>query len=92
MYADCDVGSAESAYARLRPQATKPFTEPLPIDQWPNVPMTFIVCTEDRMGRAGPLRELARRRFALEAVELGGGHSPFLSRPAELARVLLMDT
>lgn len=91
MYADCDVASAQWAYSRLRPQAKKPFTEALPITDWPDLPMTFIVCKEDRMGRAGPLRELARRRFGLDAVELPGGHSPFLSRPAELARALLAD-
>jgi pimeloyl-ACP methyl ester carboxylesterase len=91
MYADCDEPAARLAYERLRPQATKPFSEPLPIASWPDVPLTFVVCADDRMGRAGPLRELARRRFGLEAVELPGGHSPFLSRPLELTRVLLMD-
>jgi pimeloyl-ACP methyl ester carboxylesterase len=91
MYADCDAETAKWAYARLRPQATKPFTEPLHIREWPDVPMTVIVCTEDRMGRAGPLRELARRRFGLEAAELPGGHAPFLSQPSELARALLID-
>ena len=90
MYADCDTQSAQRAYARLRPQATTPFSERLPIDEWPDVPMTVIVCSEDRMGRARPLRELARNRFGLEAIELPGGHSPFLSRPAELTRALLV--
>jgi hypothetical protein len=92
MYADCDVDRAEWAYARLRPQATRPFSERLPVNEWPDVPMTVIVCAEDRMGRAGPLRELARQRFGIEAIELPGGHSPFLSRPAGLTRALLMNS
>ena len=91
MYADCDRETAARAYARLRPQATTPFTQRLPIGAWPDVPMTFIVCRDDRMGRAGPLGELARRRFGIEPVELPGGHSPFLSRPADLTRLLLMQ-
>jgi hypothetical protein len=89
MYADCKPAAAESAYANLRPQATKPFSDPLPISAWPDIPLTFIVCADDRMGRAEPLRTLARRRFGLDAVELPGGHSPFLSRPAELTHALL---
>ena len=91
MYADCDAESARWAYRNLRAQATRPFTEPLPVDAWPDVPMTFIVCAEDRMGRAGPLGNLSRQRFGLEAVVLPGGHSPFLSRPAELTRALLVE-
>jgi pimeloyl-ACP methyl ester carboxylesterase len=89
MYHDCTPDAARSAFSRLRPQALKPFSEQWPLDEWPAVPMTFIVCAEDRMGRAEPLRGVALRRFGLESIELGGGHSPFLSRPAELARVLL---
>jgi hypothetical protein len=34
------------------------------------------------------LRRVARERLDAELVELPGGHSPFLSRPAELAAVL----
>lgn len=89
MYHDCALDGAHWAYSRLRPQSPKPFSERWPLDVWPDLPTTFIVCTEDRMGRAEPLRQVARRRFGLDAIELGGGHSPFLSRPAELARALL---
>jgi pimeloyl-ACP methyl ester carboxylesterase len=89
MYHDCPVDRARWAFSRLRAQSPKPFSERWPLDDWPDLPMTFIVCSEDRMGRAGPLREVAHRRFGLEAKELEGGHSPFLSRPAELAGALL---
>ncbi len=89
MYHDCSLDDARWAFSRLRPQSATPFSERWPLDDWPEVPMTFIVCSEDRMGRAEQLRRVARRRFGLEAIELGGGHSPFLSRPAELVRALL---
>jgi pimeloyl-ACP methyl ester carboxylesterase len=90
MYQDCSIDSARWAFSRLRPQSPKPFAERWPLDAWPDLPMAFVVCSEDRMGRAETLRRVARRRFDLEAIELGGGHSPFLSRPAELARALLL--
>jgi len=89
MYHDCGLDDARWAFSRLRPQASRPFSEPWPLDEWPDLPMSFIVCSEDRMGRAEHLRRVARRRFGLEAIELGGGHSPFLSRPAELVAALL---
>jgi pimeloyl-ACP methyl ester carboxylesterase len=89
MYNDCPLDSARSAFSRLRPQSKQPFGERWPSDRWPELPTTFIVCGEDRMGRAEQLRRVARDRFGLEAVELGGGHSPFLSRPKVLARAIL---
>jgi pimeloyl-ACP methyl ester carboxylesterase len=89
MYQDCHPDEAMWAYNRLRPQATKPFVEPWPLDEWPDVPMTFVVCAQDRMGRAECLARVAHRRFGLEPVQLAGGHSPFLSRPADLADILL---
>jgi pimeloyl-ACP methyl ester carboxylesterase len=88
MYHDCSPESARWAFSKLRAQCARPFGERWPAAEWPDVPMTFIVCTEDRMGRAEPLRRLARMRFGLDAIELEGGHSPFLSRPTDLAHAL----
>ncbi|HSS61329.1 MAG TPA: alpha/beta hydrolase [Candidatus Limnocylindrales bacterium] len=89
MYNDCSEESARWAYAHLRPQATRPFSERWPSDIWPEVPITFIVCADDRMGAAGPLRRVAKRRFGIDAVELAGGHSPFLCHPDEVVRALI---
>lgn len=91
MYNDCTLDSARHAFARLRPQATRPFSQRWPLDEWPHRPTTFVVCKQDRMGQAAQLRDVARTRFGIEAVEIGGGHSPFLSRPKELARVLMTE-
>jgi hypothetical protein len=33
-------------------------------------------------------REAARRRLGIEPLEIDGAHSPFLTRPAELAGVI----
>ena len=89
MYHDCPVAIAEDAYSRLRPQSPKPFGEVWPLAEWPDLPITFIVCRDDRLGRAEALTRTAHERFGVTAVELDGGHSPFLSRPYELAQALL---
>jgi pimeloyl-ACP methyl ester carboxylesterase len=88
MYHDCDPDDAFKAFGRLRPQATRPFVERWPLAKWPEVPAAFIVCDEDRMGSATTLSGVAHRRFGVEAVRLDGGHSPFLSRPSELAAAI----
>jgi hypothetical protein len=47
-----------------------------------------IVCREDRAIAADWACRAARERLGVEPIELGGGHSPFLSRPSELAALL----
>lgn len=84
-YGDCDPADAEWAVAQLRPQSHAPAT-PL-VAPWPDVPSSVITCTDDRS------RDFTRRvvapRLGVEPIELPGGHSPFLSRPDELANVLV---
>jgi hypothetical protein len=88
MYHDCPLASAEAAFARLRPQARAPFVGRWPLDSWPDSPVTFIVCSDDRLGSPAALRRVARGRFGVDAIELPGSHSPFVSRPADLAATL----
>ena len=87
-YADCDEGDAHAAFERLRPQSHRPYVEPWPLDAFPSTPRTYIVCREDRIANPDWGRRVAHERLGGELVELPGGHSPFLSRPAELAGVL----
>ena len=89
LYADCDPATASAAYAALRPQADAGHREPCPLDSQPAVPTTSIVCAEDRVVDPEWSRRAAGERLGIEVVELPGGHSPFLSRPDELARLLL---
>lgn len=88
MYADCDSDVAGSAIARLRPQAQSPYSVACPLDDYPSVPTTSIVCSEDRLVNPEWSREFAKARLGAELVELPGSHSPFMSRPADLAEVL----
>jgi len=88
LYADCDEGDARAAYERLRPQARTPYIHPCPIAAFPSTPRTYVVCSDDRPVNPDRARRAARERLDAELVELPGSHSPFLSRPGELAEVL----
>jgi pimeloyl-ACP methyl ester carboxylesterase len=88
-YADCPDDVARAAAARLRPQGRLPSTDPCPLEAWPDVPSVAIVARDDSAVDLGWARQTARARLGCEAVELPGGHSPFLARPAELAETLL---
>ena len=76
---------AAEALANARDQAATPMLEPWPLDAWPDVPTRYLLCRDDRMFPAEWTRRLVRERLGITADEIDGGHSPFLSRPKELA-------
>ena len=83
LYHDADPIDAAAAFARLRPQAAKPQVEPTPLEAWPDVPTEYVVCAQDHMVDPDYQR---RQPFALHT--LASGHSPMISKPSELARLL----
>jgi pimeloyl-ACP methyl ester carboxylesterase len=87
-YHDLDEATARKAFDRLRPTSLTVFTERCPIDRWPDVPSTYILMTEDRAVGQDWSRGVPRERIHANLIELGGSHSPFYSRPAELADIL----
>ncbi len=87
-YPDCDADVVAAAIPRLRVQARSPLTERCTFDRLPSVPVTYVVCAEDRMVDPAWSRRVATGRLGAELVELPGGHSPFYSRPAALADAL----
>jgi Alpha/beta hydrolase family len=64
------------------------FTEPWPLEAWPDVPTRILAPRGDRLFPRDFQRRIARERLALEIDEMDGGHVPMLSRPAELAKRL----
>ncbi len=85
---DVPADLASWAVDRLRPQAYRVMKEPSPLTAWPAVPSRVIVCADDRAINPEWVRSSARERLGVEALEIAGGHSPFLTRPAELAAVI----
>ncbi len=87
-YADCDEMAAHNAFERLRPQAQSPYVQPCALESIPPIPCTYVVCGEDRIVNPVWSRRVAGEWLNADLVELPGGHSPFLSRPADLANLL----
>jgi pimeloyl-ACP methyl ester carboxylesterase len=89
LYDDCPRELAEWAASKLRPQARAAPREPFAAAELPRLEGGFVVSRGDRMFSPDWMRTAARDRLGMEPVELDGGHSPMLSRPAELADLLL---
>jgi pimeloyl-ACP methyl ester carboxylesterase len=87
-FQDAPPEVARWATERLRPQSYAVMNEITPLETWPQVGSRTIVCTDDHALNPDWLRSASRERLGVEAVEIAGGHSPFLTRPAELARLI----
>ncbi|MPQ98017.1 alpha/beta fold hydrolase [Modestobacter sp. I12A-02628] len=85
-YADVDPDLAASATVQLRHQSTASFTQPLSQAAWRSIPSTYIACTQDRAIPYPAQQAMARR--ATDVLTMETSHSPFLSRPGELAGLL----
>ena len=70
-------------------QADTPFGQPWPLRAWPDVPTAVIVGSDDRLFPLGFQRRVVRDRLGLDVEVMPGGHLMALSRPRELARLLL---
>jgi hypothetical protein len=85
---DCDPEVARASAQRLRSQQWRATQEVTPLRRWPDGPAAYILCTGDRAISPAYSRRAAREQLGVDAVEIEGGHSPFLSRPRELATLL----
>lgn len=85
-----DASPADAAWAagQLRPQSYRPMNEVTPLTKWPDAPSAYIVCRDDRAMNPEWARTAARERLGVEPAEIDGGHSPFITRPRELATLL----
>jgi pimeloyl-ACP methyl ester carboxylesterase len=88
MYSDCTAEDADWAWSKLRAQSRAAQNEVCPLDRLPDLPTSYVVCRDDRMVSAKWARHAARDRLGIDPIEIEGGHSPFLSRPRELADLL----
>ena len=88
LYTECDDAIVEDAFAHLRPQSRTPYLEPCALADYPSTPTTYVVCTGDRMVNPDWSRRFVPDHLDAELVEMEGDHSPFLSRPRELANLL----
>ena len=83
---DCPPAIATAAAAQLRPMSLAAMAGVARAAAWREKPSTYIVCTEDRAVPVALQRSAAQRTNAV--VEMPTSHSPFLSRPEDLAHLL----
>lgn len=92
-YNDLDSTAADAAIALLTPDAPAAVVAESPTvsaDRYGAVPRTYVVCGKDNTIPVALQRRFVREIDAVSArptrvVEMDASHSPFLSRPAELA-------
>lgn len=88
LYHDCSPEVAARAVSRLRPQRIL-FDQVFPARAWPNLPTWVIGTSDDRAIDVGNMVLQARIQLGEVVHFLPGGHSPFLSRPKELAELMM---
>jgi hypothetical protein len=93
-YHDCDEATARWAFERLDPERFGDTTvTPVSVSRFwaADLPRSFIRCLQDRsMPRW--LADTVTRRLGVEQLTIDASHSPFLSRPKELAELLVHAT
>jgi hypothetical protein len=88
-YQDVPPGLAAQARRRARGQSGTPGHAPWPLAAWPPVVTRFVLGADDRFFPPEFLRRVVARRLGLVPDEIAGGHALALSRPRELARLLV---
>lgn len=80
-----------AAMARLVAEPHGPRSTPLTLspERWGSIPRTYIECTHDRTIPLSSQRKMQEMSPGTTRVTLDADHSPFLSRPAELAAALI---
>jgi len=93
-YHDCDEATARWAFERLTPESIgDSASTPVSVPRFwaANLPRSFILCLQDR-SQPRWLADVTARRLGVEPLTIDTSHSPFLSRPAELAQLLVHAT
>src|SRR5689334_20344301 len=79
----------EEALERGAPeQADRPFADPWPLAEWPDVPTHVLAGRHDRLFPIAFMHRLALERLGVHAEVIDSGHLPALSRPDELTNRL----
>jgi len=79
---------ADWAAGKLRPHWAEAMANVGPVEPYADRVAGIIDCEDDRILIRDAHSDLARRRYGIDPIMLPGGHSPFLSNPALLARAL----
>ncbi len=85
---DAPSAVAARATARLRPQAYRVMSETTPLRAWPDVEYRYIACLDDHALDPAWQLHAPQERLGVTPTQIAGGHTPMLSRPAEIAALI----
>jgi pimeloyl-ACP methyl ester carboxylesterase len=90
LFGDCDEQTVAWASQRLTPEPLKPLITPLRVTaaRFGRVPRAYVECTRDRTISIGAQRRMQAALPCDPVFTLDAAHSPFLSKPAQLADLL----
>jgi pimeloyl-ACP methyl ester carboxylesterase len=90
-YGQCSEEEYQFAAARLSPEPLKPLVTPLTItdDRFGSVPRAYVETTRDRTVTLESQRRMQAALPCAPVFTLDSDHSPFLSQPEALARILI---
>jgi pimeloyl-ACP methyl ester carboxylesterase len=89
MFHDCPDKDIDWSLLTLRlllPQLI--YDEVTPLKEWPKVPSTYVLGTEDRIISPEWAREAVRSRLGIQPIELPTGHCPQNSQPDRIVQIL----
>ena len=89
VYQDVPPALAGQARRKARDQSDTPGRAPWPLEAWPDVPTRFVLCTEDRFFPPEFMHRVVADRLGIVPDEIVAGHAVALSRPKELANLLV---
>jgi len=88
-YNDCSEQDINLASEKLCVQAIKPQNTPIKLGMnFKNIPKSFISCLDDRTITIELQKKLSASIPKENKYKIRSGHSPFFSKPAELANIL----
>jgi len=89
-YGDCAEEDAVRAMSRLVPEPTVPIQTPLRLtdEHFGQVPRVYIQCLRDRAVSPMLQRKMCEATPCQEVISMNTSHSPFFSKPEELAILL----
>ncbi len=90
LFGQCTDADYEYALARMSPEPLKPLVTPLKVtaQRFGSVPRAYIECLQDRTVTLAAQRRMQAALPCDPVLTLDSDHSPFLSHPEELARLL----
>jgi pimeloyl-ACP methyl ester carboxylesterase len=92
-YHDCDEATARWAYDQLSPAPGEFLVETVSLPKFwkADLPRSFIMCLQDRAPGKFKYNSFAER-LGVVPLNIDSSHSPFLSRPRELAELMVKAT